>query len=372
MDNKKLEQILTKNNQPKFRLGQIQKAIFRDGVSSFSEITTISKDLRDILEKEIKMLSFDVEKVLVAKDKQSIKALLKIPGCHSERSVAESKNLSPDPSASVGMTEYDLIETVLISPKPNVWSACISCQVGCAMGCKFCATGKMGFKRNLTAEEITDQILFWKQYLRAENKISDIVFMGMGEPFLNWENVSKSIKTLIDKNLFGFGSRSLSVSTAGIAEGIEKMAQEFPQVNLAISLHFASDEKRSGYMPINKKDNLQSLKNALQKYFQTARRKVFLEYIMLDGINDSAEDAKILTEYVNSIGNTRLLHVNLIRYNVSPASGDENLKPSSGNRTQFFKGKLMKRGINVTIRKSLGEEIQGACGQLAGKNQQPL
>ena len=245
------------------------------------------------------------------------------------------------------------------------------------MGCRFCATGKMGFKRNLTAEEITDQILFWRQYLKKfQNSkfkiknytISNIVYMGMGEPFLNWEEVSKSIKDLTNKKLFGLGSRSLSISTVGIAEGIEKMALEFPQINLAISLHFASDEKRTTYMPINKKDNLESLKQSLKKYFQISKRKVFLEYIMLDGINDSTRDAKMLADYIYSIGNRQLLHVNLIRYNSTPETSVENLHPSSKNQTQFFKKELEKLHISVTIRKSLGEEVQGACGQLAGRS----
>lgn len=341
MDIKKLEQFLLENNLPKFRLGQIQKAIFADDVSTFSEITTLSKDLREKMEKELKILSFDVEKILTAKDGQSIKALLKLQS-------------------------GDLIETVLISPKPGVWSACISCQVGCAMGCRFCATGKMGFKRDLTAEEITDQILFWRQYLRKNNiegSFSNIVYMGMGEPFNNWNQVSQSIKILTDEKLFGFGSRSLSVSTAGIAEGIERLANEFPQVNLAISLHFASDEKRDRFMPVNKKDNLENLRNALKKYFTITNRKVFLEYIMLDGINDTALDAKLLSDFVYSVGNTHLLHMNLIRYNMT----SEDLKPSSKTRTQLFKQELEKHRVNATIRKSLGEEIEAACGQLAGK-----
>lgn len=344
MDNQKLAQFLSDNNLPKFRLGQIQKAIFADGVSSFAEITTLSKDLREEMEKEMKILSFEIEKVLVADDEQSIKALLKFQ-------------------------DGSLIETVLISPKPDSWSACISCQVGCAMGCRFCATGKMGFKRDLTAEEITDQILFWKQYLsknlkfkNSNLKLTNVVYMGMGEPFNNWENVSQSIKDLTDEKLFGIGSRSISVSTSGIASGIEKLASQFPQINLAISLHFASDEKRDLFMPVNKVDNLENLKKALQKYFQATKRKVFLEYIMLDGINDSALDAKMLAQYIHAIGNPHLLHVNLIRYNETSAD----LKPSSKTRTQLFKKELEKYFINATIRKSLGEEIKGACGQLAG------
>lgn len=326
-------------NQPKFRLEQIKKAIYQDGISSFAEISTLSKDLREILGKEINILSFEVQKVLVSKDKQSMKALLKLQ-------------------------DGNLIEAVLIAPKPGVWSACISCQVGCAIGCRFCATGKLGLKRNLTAEEITDQILFWIGYLKTTNqKLSTIVYMGMGEPFLNWDNVSQSLRDLIDPKLFCFGSRSISVSTSGIPEGIEKLASEFPQVNLALSLHFGSDQKRSEIMPINRKNNLENLRQALKKYFEKTKRKVFLEYVMLNGVNDSSEDADKLIDFVRSIGKLQLLHVNLIRYN----STDSEFKSSSKERTVMFRDYLEKNKIEVTIRKSLGEEIQGACGQLAGK-----
>lgn len=345
---------MEKNDQPKFRSDQIKKAIFRDGISSFSEITTIPLDFRKKIEEEIKMLSFDIEKILVAKNRQSAKALLKL-------------------------NDGNFIETVLISPMPKLWSVCISCQVGCPMSCGFCATGKMGFKRNLTAEEISDQVLFWRQYLKRQETIkkqqginkssfrmslvNNVVYMGMGEPFLNWKEVSESVRILTDKNIFGFGSRSISISTAGISEGIEKMAREFPQVNLAISLHFAEDDKRSRFMPINNKDNLSSIRKALQEYFKMAKRKVFLEYIMLGGINDSKKDAKMLADYINSTGNDRMLHVNLIRYNKNKTEGC--FEPSSKGRTIIFKNYLLKNKISVTIRKSLGEEIQGACGQLS-------
>ncbi len=347
MNANKLQEILDKYDQPKFRLKQITKSIYKDGASSFSEITTLSKDLREILDKEITILSFRVKKILRAKDGQSIKALFEL-------------------------ADGNLMESVLIAPKPGSWSACISCQVGCAMGCRFCATGKIGLKRNLTAEEITDQILFWRQYLknltpalsleRRGGSISNIIYMGMGEPFANWKEVSQSIRDLMDEKTFGFGSRSLSVSTSGLASGILKLAQEFPQVNLAISLHFAGDEKRGGFMPVNKKDNLEILRMAIRQYINITNRKVFLEYILLEGINDSREDANILADYVHAIGKTHLLHVNLIRYNTT---GE--FQASSKNKTYAFKQELGKRRINSTIRKSLGEEIQGACGQLAGK-----
>ncbi len=354
MNIEKLEKFLQEKGEPKFRLEQIKRAVFRDGVSSFEEIFTLPKVLRKGLDENLKILSFEKEKVLAANDGQSVKALLKL-------------------------SDGSFLETVLISPKPGDWSVCVSTQVGCAMGCRFCATGKMGFVRNLTAEEISDQVLFWRQYLKTQNAklksqngdlkliencdVSDVVYMGMGEPFNNWDEVSKSIRILIDKDLFAFGSRSISVSTSGLVDGIEKMADEFPQVNLAISLHFADDKKRDEFMPVNRKNNLEKLKEALEKYFQKTKRKIFIEYILLEGINDGQEDADNLARYLKSIGNSHLLHVNLIRYNTT--SGD--LQSSSGNRTHKFKEYLLERGITATIRKSLGEEIQGACGQLAGK-----
>lgn len=336
-----LEKILEKNNQPKFRLEQVKKAIYQDGVSSFKEITNLPKDLREILDQEINILPFKVEKVLEAFNSESFKALLKL-------------------------SDGNFLESVLMSPKPGMLSVCISTQVGCPLNCGFCATGRGGFKRNLTAEEIVGQVLFWKQYLKnkkAKDYVSNVVYMGMGEPFLNWKETKKSLEILNDPKMFNLGSRNISVSTAGIPEGIVNLAHEFGQVNLALSLHFADNEKRSKFMPINKKYNLEHLRDALRKYFETSKRKVFLEYIMLSGINDSLEDAKKLADYIKSIGKLQLLHVNLIRYNAT----DNNLVSSSGNKTQIFKKFLEENRISVTIRKSLGEEIQGACGQLAGK-----
>lgn len=337
-----LEEILNKNNQQKFRLNQIRKAVFEDGVSSFLEISNLPKDLRELLNNEIRMLSFDVEKMLISKDERSAKALFKL-------------------------SDGNFIESVLISPKGGDWSVCISTQVGCPIGCAFCATGKMGFKRNLTSEEITDQVLFWLQFLKAKSQklkaISNIVYMGMGEPFLNWENVKESLKILTDKNIFNFGSRSISVSTAGIPEGIEKLAQEFPQINLAISLHFADDEKRKKYMPISNKYDLVEIKKAIENYFTKTNRKIFIEYVMLDGINDSEEDLEKLVSYLKSFEKSYLLHINLISYN----SNSDEFNSSSGNKIQNFKNLLLQNKINCTIRKSLGQDIQGACGQLAGK-----
>lgn len=345
-----LEKILTENKQPRFRLEQIRKAIYQDGVSSFLEITTIPKDLRNILERTSDVyrrhqmstngiLFFEVENILISSDKDSIKALLKLE-------------------------DGKKIETVLISPKPGLWSACISSQVGCPMNCAFCATGEMGFKRNLTYEEIADQVLFWKQYLR-KNKItgrfSNIVYMGMGEPFLNWGEVKESLKILTDKKYFNFGSRSISISTIGIPGGIEKLIADFPQINLAVSLHFTDNKARSWHMPGNIIFDLDKLKIELEKYFERCNRKVFLEYILFFDLNDSKESAQSLIKYIKSFKKPYLLHVNLIRYNET----SKKFKHSSFDQTQKFKDYLVQNGISATIRKSLGTDIQGACGQLA-------
>lgn len=381
MNIEKLEKTLAENNQLKFRLKQILKAVYQDGASSFLEISVLPKELREALDSEMKILSFEAEKVLVSKNKDSHKALLKLSDGQFIETVLMFSGIRKNTDGFDGPARIATRSVV-------GGSVCVSSQVGCPMGCRFCATGKMGFKRNLTAEEISDQVLFWKQYLRkcqisndkcqtkskdqnpkignwkleiGHYDVSNVVYMGMGEPFLNWENVCESLKILTDKNLFGLGSRSISISTSGIVEGIAKMAQEFPQVNLAISLHFADDQKRSEFMPVNRKDNLESLRQALKKYFRITNRQVFLEYIMLSGINDSPEDASQLASYIRSIEKLQLLHVNLIRYNTTSAD----LKPSSKEKTENFKRMLSEQGISATIRKSMGEEIQGACGQLA-------
>lgn len=340
MNIRKLENIIAKNNLPNYRARQIKKAVFDEAKASFLDISNIPLDLRIELNDEIKILPFEIPEVLVSSDKRAIKALL----------LLEDKRT---------------IETVLISPKPDVWSACISSQVGCSLGCLFCATGRGGFKRNLTIDEITGQVLFWKQYLKT-NKIkgsfSNIVYMGMGEPFLNWENVKESIRELTDENLFGFRNRAISVSTAGIPDKIELFSSEFPQANLAISLHFADDVKRSHFMKVNRQHGLEKLKEVLHKYLEKNKRKIFIEYILLENINDTPKDARNLVKFLRDLEYNKLLHVNLIRYN----SIGFGLSPSSREVTKKFKFLLEKERVACTIRKSLGEDIQGACGQLAG------
>jgi len=373
MDILKLQKFLEENNEPKYRLAQIKKAVYQDGILEFDKILVIPKSLREKLAGGFKILSFDVEKVFEKKD--VYKALLKIIG-----------------------GEY--IETVLIANEKG-WTICVSSQCGCSLGCKFCATGDMGFKKDLSSEEICDQVLFWKGYIRGflnndvkanfkrksklkgflprgkrgvemteiksllakRGNITNIVYMGMGEPFLNWVNVRESLNNLMGKDTFGFGARAISISTVGIPERIKEFAKEFGQVNLGISLHSADDKKRSSLIPINKKYNLSEIKKAIDEYFKISNRKFFIEYLMIKNVTDTKEDIKKLLKYINSFEKKKLLHINLIPYNGT----SKKFSSSSDERIRAVAEILLKNNIRPTVRRSLGSDIGAACGELGGK-----
>ncbi len=257
------------------------------------------------------------------------------------------------------------IETVLMEPKTGHWSVCLSCEVGCPMNCAFCATGKMGFKRILTAEEITDQILFWKHHLQGLmtsdstlHTINSIVFMGMGEPFHNAQEVNQAIGIFHD--IYKFGYRHISVSTCGIPSEIITFGHHFPQLNLAISLHAANDTVRQQLMPIARNYSLVSLRKALLDYLRFTNRQIMFEYLLIDGINDRPQDQKALVDYLKSFP-LQFVHVNLIRYNQTYRS----FEPTPISRVKHWKQWLITHGISASIRKNLGVDIHGACGQLA-------
>lgn len=340
---KNLNKFLEDRGEKKFRIKQIMESVYKNSVIDFSDMSFLSSDLKKELEENIKILDFIVLKIIGKVEDNFLKALLKLD-------------------------DGSLIETVLISPKPETWSCCISSQVGCPCNCSFCATGKMGFIRNLTDKEIYDQILFWNNFIKnneliESKRVDSIVYMGMGEPFLNYKNVKDSLEFLTNEEYFNFGNRSISISTIGIKDRLPVFSQEFPQINLAISLHFSSDEKRFKYMPYTKGTNLRDLKNFLDKRLLKNKRKVFLEYIMIKDINDTREDLKNLINFIKSINNYYLLHINLIPCN----NNDLGFIPSDQENIFSFKKSLDKHNINATIRKSLGEEYNSACGQLANK-----
>jgi 23S rRNA (adenine2503-C2)-methyltransferase len=343
MDFNELQHQLQENKEPQYRYTQIASDVVSGRVSSFEDIFTIPTQLRQHLSNKLNLFSANLQSIQASSDKRAYKALLILKDDH-------------------------LIETVLLNPSPNLWSVCLSCQVGCAMGCAFCATGKQGLTRNLTSEEICDQILFWRQYIAQQNlkiRITNIVYMGMGEPFTNLEAVLESIGWFIDPKLYGFGQRHISVSTCGIPAGIEALARTFPQVNLAVSLHAPSDNLRKELIPVAHQFSLEQLMSSLGTYLTTTNRQIFFEYVMLSGKNDAdtyaIELGNLLTSYFP--GRLHLVHVNLIPYNVT----GNDFFGSTIERMEKFESILNHFHIRSTIRKSLGQDISGACGQLKGK-----
>ena len=319
----KVSQYLLKTGQPKFRVNQVLENYYLAKFNSFEEMTNISKDLRFKLSENFSFLS--VKENDMVESKNSLKAKLKLAD------------------------KLD-IETVLLKYKD--WNTvCVSTQVGCAMGCRFCATGSMGFKRNLTTEEIVDQIIYWKQ---KGIDTSRIVFMGMGEPFMNWQNVKQSLIE-INRNL-KIGWRKMTVSTVGIIEGIEEFISWGQQVNLAISLHSLNQEIREKIMPATKVYKLNELIKSCHKYTNQSKRLLFFEYALMDGINDTDTDAYKLSDLVNS---NKLFFANIIKLNMVKTS---KIRPS--RRTDQFCRILDVNRVKYSRRMSMGGEIKGACGQL--------
>ena len=325
-----LEKVLIK--QPQYRLNQVKQVLFRDLIKDWSEATNLSLDLRQTLNEKCP-IGINAE-TLVSKDKKSVKALITLKD---------------------GLK----VETVLMRHKDKRNTVCVSSQIGCALNCSFCATGKMGFKRNLETWEIIEQVLFLARYLNNINaKITNIVFMGMGEPFLNYDNVLEAIRVLNDKQGFNLRARGFSISTVGIIQGIKKLAEENIQVNLAISLHAPDNKLRSEIMPINKKYPIDKVLEVVDDYIEKTRRRVMFQYVMIKGINDSNECAKKLVKLMKK----PFYFVNLISYN---PTGD--FQSSSSQRIKKFKEILEKAGVSVTQRYRFGQAIKAACGQLVTK-----
>lgn len=329
----RFEQVL--KNEPAYRIRQAREAVYQKLISDWSQATNLPKNLRDILNEKCPLkISAEIFK---SKDKKTIKALMQLED---------------------GLN----IECVLMRYEDregkNRNTVCVSTQVGCVLGCAFCATGKMEFKRNLTEEEIINQILFFARNGDG-GKITNVVFMGMGEPFLNYENVISAIKYLNDASTMGLGMRRFSISTAGIPEGIKKFADENIEVNLALSLHAPNDSLRSKLMPINKKYPINEVLRSLQYYQNKTRRKIMFEYIMIDGVNDS----DLCANQLAGISKKFICAVNLIPYNSTGV-----FKASPADRIKRFREILEQRGVETIQRFSFGKDIKAACGQLAGKD----
>jgi len=253
------------------------------------------------------------------------------------------------------------IETVLMDYRKR-HTLCISSQAGCAMNCSFCATGQMGFARNLTPGEIIEQVLYFARLLKERGEtVTNIVFMGMGEPFHNYEAVMQSIQTLNHEKGFQLGARRFTISTVGLIPGIKRFTQENSQVNLAISLHSSKDELRSSMMPVNNRYPIEELIQACRDYFETTKRRVTFEWALINEVNDTFEEAQNLAKLLEGIR----CHVNVIPLN--PTQGFAG-KKSAKDRVLAFKNTLESYGIPCTVRMRRGIDIQAGCGQLASKN----
>ena len=316
-------------SMPTYRAEQVFYWVYKRGVSEFSAMNNLPKDLRDGLDRIFCISNIELEERLKSKDR-SEKFLFRL----SDRNFIES--------------------VVICSGKRR--TLCLSTQVGCKFGCVFCASGMKGFVKDLTASEIINQILFLQH--RINYSITNFVFMGMGEPFDNYDNLIKAIKIMNSKHGLDIGARRITVSTCGLIPGIERFKELGLQVNLSISLHAVNNNLRNKLVPINKKYPLEKLIAVCQDFVEKTGRMPTLEYVLIKGINDSLRDAKALSVMAKRLR----AKVNLISY--SPVIGKEYESPL--RRTiDIFKKSLDKSKIGVTVRESKGKDIQAACGQLA-------
>ncbi len=329
--------VLSKNF-PRYTAKQIFQWIFQKGVLTPHAFSNLPQPIRALLAEEFKWDLPAIDSRLTSRD-ESEKFLLK---------------------TSDGL----LIEMVLM-PYENRVTLCISSQVGCKMGCTFCQTGKMGFKRNLSSGEILSQLVLANQRLKETGRsLSNIVFMGMGEPLDNYDAVVKACKIMIDPDGFGLSHSRVTVSTSGLVPEIRKLGQDLP-VRLAISLHNADDKTRSEMMPINRKYSLEALKEVLLEYPASKRHGITFEYVMIEGVNDNILDAKRLVRFLHGLK----AKVNLIPINHFP--GIE-MKASSAQRIREFQTYLSDRSIPAPVRYSMGQDVSGGCGQLAAKRENEL
>ncbi len=332
-----------------FRAKQLQRWIHQFGVADFTAMTDLAKSLRD---------------------KLATRAFVAAPAVISDHTSADGTR-----KWLLDVGQGNAVETVFI-PEEGRGTLCVSTQAGCAVNCRFCSTGKQGFSRNLTVAEIIGQLWMAEFELRrtkgvepgpkGERQITNVVMMGMGEPLLNFEPTVTALKLMLDDNAYGLSRRRVTLSTSGVVPMIDRLAQECP-VALAVSLHASNDGLRDGLVPLNKKYPLAELMAACRRYLEFAPRDfITFEYCMLDGVNDSDDNARELIALVRARGREVPCKFNLIPFNPFPESG---LRRSDNARIKAFAQILMDAGIVTTIRKTRGDDIDAACGQLAGEVQ---
>lgn len=341
-----LEDILVDAGFPKFRAEQLFREIYLSNRSNFDEVSMINKELRQFLKDNFEYDAFKDVKKQVSVD-GSVKFLFKLhDGNRIESVYMPWQNDDED--------------------KPERTTICVSSQVGCGLDCKFCATGTLGLTRNLSTEEIVDQVLVAERYL--EHPITNIVFMGMGEPLLNFNSVIRSIEILSDKELTKIRRKKITVSTSGVIPRIPKLTQLDPPVKLALSLHATTNGVRDKIVPLNEKSNISELMNKIENYYRETKLPITYEYIPFDGLNDTIEDAKRLAKIAKRVPS----RVNIIPFNdisfTNPTGISAELKASPSERISEFANEIRMFGGTVTVRDTFGKDIDAACGQLALSN----
>lgn len=328
--------ILKEKGEPKFRAKQIYEWLWQKSAHQFDDMSNLSKALRDWLKQEFVINAVSISDMQVSTDR-TIKCAMKLADGY-------------------------VVESVLIPTKTRM-TACISSQVGCSLTCKFCATGKLKRLRNLNADEIYDQVALVKKL--AETKynqpLTNIVYMGMGEPLLNYAETIRSVDRITSPDGLGMSPSRITVSTAGIAKMIMKLGEDNVKFNLAVSLHAANDEKRNHIMPINESNSLASLEESLNYFYEKTGSRVTFEYIVFKDFNDGIQDARELADFCKKT----TAKVNIIEYN---PIDDGEFKQTLPERLDAFTAHLESRGIIVNVRRSRGKDIDAACGQLVNKN----
>ena len=324
------------HGEKKFRATQVWEWLYTKRVASFSEMSNISKSLMTLLEENF---SLNPLKQVIVQEAQdgTVKYLFELP-------------------------DKNMIETVLMRQEYGL-SVCVTTQVGCNIGCTFCASGLLKKQRDLTAGEIVAQIMWVQHYFDErglDERVSHVVVMGIGEPFDNYNNVLNFVRTINDDKGMAIGARHITVSTSGLAHKIRDFANEGVQVNLAVSLHAPNNELRSSIMKINRAFPIEKLFAAIEYYIETTNRRVTFEYIMLNEVNDGVEQALELAELLKNI--KKLSYVNLIPYN--PVSEHDQYSRSPKERVMAFYDTLKKKGVNCVVRQEHGTDIDAACGQL--------
>lgn len=336
LEREEIRDFCVKNDIKSYVSNQVFQWLWKKSCNSFDEMLNVSKENRNFFND-----NFFINKLVTDYEEKSADGTIKL---------------------RFKLYDDNHVEGVLI-PQKNRMTACISSQAGCSLSCKFCATGTLGLKRNLTASEIYDQVVMISKKSQEEYglPLTNIVFMGMGEPLLNYKNVIKALHFITSEEGLNMSHKRVTLSTSGIVKMIKKLADDKVKVNLALSLHSVSEETREKIMPVGKSNSLIELRDSLKYYFSLTKRKVTYEYVLLRDINDSLEDAEKLYKFTKHMPSK----INLIEYNEVDSL---NFKKSTKEKTELFMNYLEENGVNVSIRRSRGKDINAACGQLANSN----